>query len=160
MAYPRYQYKLSFEYLLDNGDREDDIQTLMGFYNRVGGSFDNFLLLDPSDNITTNQVFAIGDGVNTKYRLVKNYGGFIEPIYGVDTSTVKTYVNGALTSSSVSVEATVTFSSPPAVGKELSWSGRHYYRVIFDEDSNDFDRILSGLWELQSIKLLSVREGS
>lgn len=157
MAYPRYQYKLSFEYLLDNGDQDSDLRTLLGFYNQRGGSFDNFLLLDKSDCTANNQPFAKGDGIKTTFRLVKNYGGFVEPLYGVDTSST-IFVDGKkATNVTINIEGTVVFNTPPAVGADLSWSGIYYHRVVFDEDSNDFDQIFSGLWELSTIKLMSDR---
>ena len=37
-TYPWYSFKLSFFYLGDTNSESDDIHTLVGFYNRVGGA--------------------------------------------------------------------------------------------------------------------------
>lgn len=158
-AYPRYKFKLTFNYLkdLDNSYQDDDLRLLMGFYNRMGGSFDNFLLHDKSDDTATDQLFAVGDGVTTTYQLVKKYGGFVEPIFGANLPTISVLVDRIPVPYSISNSCVVQFLSPPPVGAKLTWSGMYYFRVLFDEDSNDFESMFSGIWTLNSLKLISER---
>lgn len=160
-AYPLYTIKLSFNYLFDASSKDSDLRTLMGFYNQVHGSFDNFLLLDKDDCTTYRQTFGVGDGSTTKFRLAKNYGGFMEPLYGIDKDTAILYTNGGqITGVTPYTDGYVIYNTAPQLGAILSWSGTHYYRCIFDDDSIDFDRMFSKLWSTGDIKLFTERGGS
>lgn len=160
-AYPLYAFKLTFNYLLDKlNDKNSDLKTLMGFYNRVGGSFDNFLLQDPDDNTVTNQVIGIGDGTTNVFHLVKTMGEYTEPVYGVIPNDIEIYINSVRTTLvTVNTHGTVSFGSGqvPHMDDVISWSGPFYYRVIFDEDSNDFERLFRGVWDLKDLKFLTDR---
>lgn len=79
IAFPRYRYKWSYEFLRKK-QAYTEWPEAEGFFNRHKGRMDDFLLEDPDDNYITNQVFAIGDGVTTKFALVRVFGGFVMPI--------------------------------------------------------------------------------
>ena len=160
VAYPLYSIKLAFNYLLDQSAKDSDLRTLQGFYNRVHGSFDNFLVLDKWDNSVYRTNFAVGDGTTKQFRLAREYGGFIEPLYGVDPDSVTIYINGTETDAfTPSVDGYVVMNTAPKIGDIVSWSGIFYTRCIFDEDSVDFVRMYSDVWTCGEMKLWSVKEG-
>ena len=46
-TYPYYELNLKFNYLGDENSQADDIHTLAGFYNKMGGASVDFLYADP-----------------------------------------------------------------------------------------------------------------
>ncbi len=83
---PLYAYSLKYEFLRASSAAQD-LQTLVGFYNSMGGSFDTFLFLDPDDNTATDSAFGIGDGSTLSWQLLRTFGGFAEPVFDVVPNT-------------------------------------------------------------------------
>lgn len=158
-SYPYYTIKLTFEYLGDTNSQTDDIHTLMGFYNRVGGAGQDFLFADPlfENNTVTNQVFGVGDGQTKKFRLARNYGGFVEPIFGIIMTPTITINGVSTTNFTWDTHGLITFNTAPASGTQLAWTGTWYYRCHFVNDKSEFEQIFSGVWELQELELETVK---
>lgn len=159
-AYPYYTLKLQFEYLSDDNDQEDDIHMLMGFYNRNGGAGQDFLFADDlfENSFANNQLFGVGDGITTQFRLTRNYGGFIEPIFGIVNAPAVITANGVPTSAFTwNTHGLITFSTAPAVGTQLKWSGNWYYRCHFKNDTSEFQNIFNGIWDLQELDLETIK---
>jgi hypothetical protein len=158
-TYPYYTFALSFTYLSDKNLQQDDIHTLMGFYNQLGGAGQDFLYADPlfEDNRCVKQTFAVGDGTTTKYRLVHRYGDFVEPIFGIKEKPY-IFVNGVQTTAFAwNSEGLITFNAAPASGTVLSWTGRWFYRCHFQNDEAEFQQIFYGGWDLEEIVLESIK---
>jgi uncharacterized protein (TIGR02217 family) len=179
-TYPYYTFNLSFSYLSDSGFpdidmRHDDVQTLMAFYNKVGGAGQDFLFADPlfEDNRCANQRFGVGDGTTTQFRLVRQYGSYIEdvyttgnnpkfssftePVFGINDEP-KIYINNTQTDAfSWNKKGLVTFNSAPTSGAILTWTGRWFYRCHFQNDETEFSQIFLGGWELEELVLESIK---
>jgi len=84
VTYPRWKFTLKYEFLR-GAAAYAELQTLVGFFNQMGGSFDNFLFRDPSDYTVSAQAIGLGDGSNKDFRLVRARGGFVEPVLAPDT---------------------------------------------------------------------------
>lgn len=158
MAFPRYKYKLSFEFLRQGGSFAE-LSQLVGFFNARQGSFDSFLFVDPDDYTVTGQVIGAGDGSNKLFQMVRTFGGFIEPVYD-DNSVPLIYVNGVLktagTDYSVSTTNLVTFVTAPGAGQSVTWSGTYYRRVCFTQDSAEFNKFMNALWSLKTLEFITV----
>lgn len=156
-SYPVYEYKLDYEVLRqETGTLE--YEQLLGFINARKGSFDTFLYRDPWDNAATAQPFGTGDGATTQWRLVRSFGGHIEPVLGIiDTPII--FAAGVLQSSGVSVsaEGLVTFTAPPTNGAALTWTGAFYWRCRFMREGWEFNEMLYGLHELQGVGFKTVK---
>ena len=50
-----------------------------------------------------------------------------------------------------------TFTSAPAAGKVLTWSGSFYRRVRLTSDEHEAERIVYQIWETKSLELISVK---
>lgn len=154
---PRYLYRLSYEFLRASA-RGSDLQTLVGFYNAHGGPFDTWLYSDPDDSTATDAPFGVGDGATTVFQALRPFGGFSE---GVDafngTPTVK--VNGSPTGAFTTTAGSgrITFSSAPASGAVLTWSGSFYRRCRFMGDKLDTEKFTSDLYKAGRIEFISVR---
>ena len=165
-TYPWYSFKLSFSYLGDTNSESDDIHTLVGFYNRVGGAGQSFLFADPlfEDNFVSNQTFGTGDGSSTKFQLTRVYGEFAEPVFGLAMTPIITKtVNGVTTTLTVNTDftwdtnATITFTTAPVNGAILKWTGEWYYRCHFKEDTAEFQQLFYQGWGLDTLELESIK---
>ena len=50
----------------------------------MGGSADTFLFRDEDDYLVSDEALGTSDGVTDEYRLVRVYGGFVEPVLAPD----------------------------------------------------------------------------
>lgn len=107
--------------------------------SRGGNSFD---FQDHSEYLATDEEFGVGDGATTIFPLVKQY------TFGANTyerriyrpvSAISLKVDGVAFPAGYSVNYTlgiVTFTSAPADGAILSWSGEFNVPVRFDSTFN------------------------
>ena len=166
-TYPYYEFTLSFNYLSDENSQNDDIRTLAGFYNRVGGAGVDFLYADPlfEDNTVEMQKFADTDGETKKWQLTHEVGGFIEPIFGIlehpqifskeGSNTPVELTEG--TDYTINSWGVVTFNIAPSDGKTLYWTGKWYYRCHFAQDEAALEQIFFGGWALEELILESIK---
>lgn len=157
MQYPLWTFSLAYDLLRD--DATSELKTLMGFFLQSQGSFAAFLYSDPSDNAVTKQGFGTGDGVTTSFQLIRAYGGFIEPVQNLD-GTPGIEVNGVQQTlgignqCQISPTGLVTFTTAPASGAALTWTGNFYYRVRFSADKADFNQFMYQLYELKQLSFV------
>jgi uncharacterized protein (TIGR02217 family) len=154
---PLWTFKLAYEVLRAGAQQE--LQQLVGFYLARQGSFDSFLYADPTDHAVVAQPFGTGNGATTKFQLTRTMGGYAEPIVAPQ-ATPAIYANGVLQSSGVAVDLTTgiaTFTTAPANGVLLTWTGSFYYRCRFLADSIDFDNFMSDLWQAKKVEFVSVK---
>lgn len=156
-SYPRWTFIVSYSYLSDGGSPTDDIHTLVGFYLARQGQFDTFLFNDVTDNTATNQTIATGDGSTTQFQLVRNYGGFIEPVKGLVTAPVITVNGVATTAFTWTTMGMINFSTAPPAGAVIAWTGQFLYRCRFTQDHNEFQNNLSGMWAAKQLEFITVK---
>ena len=135
------------------------LQTLMGFYLACQGQFGTFLYIDPTDSVVRGQVIATGDGLTTSFTMVRSLGGFSEPV-GWVTALSAVYFGGTAQAASGYALATpnaLTFTNAPAAGTIITADFAYAFVCRFLDDQEDFENIMFGLWQLQSLKFRSVR---
>jgi uncharacterized protein (TIGR02217 family) len=158
-SYPRYKYKLTFEFLRQRTGFTE-MATLAGFFNACQGGFDSFLYADPDDYTVTAQVLGVGDASNKLFQLVRTWGGFVEPVYDVNSAPL-IYVNGVLqtltTHYTVSVTGLVTFVTAPGAGLSVTWTGTYYRRMCFSQDVAEFSQFMKNLWSLKTLEMLTAK---
>ena len=158
-TYPYYTLTLSFSYLSDRNIMMDDIHTLMSFYNQLGGAGQDFLFADPlfEDNMAYRQEFGTGDGETESFRLTRQYGNFVEPVFGI-LDKPHIYVNGTETTAFTwDKQGLITFDSAPVNNAKLTWAGRWFYRCHFQNDEAEFQQIFFGGWSLEELVLESIK---
>lgn len=175
MTYPRWRYRLNYEVLRSGAQAE--LQQLVGFFNRHRGRADTWLFFDDEDCVATDQQFGVGDGVTTDFYLVRDFGGFIEPV--TDVKTISSVTAGGVPMHDLLEEAAaeslsldfltgtyqvwqadyayagggrVQFATAPAAGVPLRWSGEFYRRCRFVEDELDVERFLYRLWKAKTVE--------
>ena len=156
MFAPAYLYKLQFDVLSEDADNSE-FQTLAGFFNQHRGRLYDFLFDDEYDNTAVAQQFGLVDGVATQFQLVRSMGGWADPVYelhGVPTL----YANSAVISSGYTIsKGRVTFTTLPATGSVLTWSGQYYWRMRFVQDKTKFSQFMRGYWENKTVELITVK---
>ena len=152
-SFPRYKYRLSYS-VLRQSTAFTELSQLVGLFNKCYGDFDSFLWTDPDDFTVTAQGIGTGDNATRAFQLVRNFGGFIEPVYDVN-SAPQIYVDGVLktltTDYSVSSTGVVTFVAAPTAGQAITWTGTYYRRVVFSQNSLEFNKFMQALWELKRV---------
>lgn len=167
-TYGRYRWSVHFEFLRQ-GAAYQELQSLMGFFNRMAGRYGVFQYDDPQDNTTpADQAFGTGDSTTTAFQLVRTRGSFVEPVFAINTVTnvkVATVLQASSTYS-VSNKGIVTFASPPANGSGLTWTGTFLWFCRFDKDEVDHEMFTIStsqggpLWAVSSMQWTSVKFGS
>lgn len=157
MSYPLYKWSATYE-VLRNASATPEFQQLLAFFNACAGQAVAFYFSDPDDNTATAQSFGAGDGTTKSFQLVKSYGGFGEPVFSVNAISQVT-VNGVATGAYTVNAATgiITFTTAPASGAALAWSGTYYYLCRFLADTYGFDRNMSTYYGVDTIEFQSIK---
>ena len=163
---PLMKFELAFEVLQDSTNLAvSDLKRLLGFYNAMQGSYDTFLYSDPNFNSVSAHSYGTGDGVTTSFQVAATYKdstgiGWPEAIQNFN-GTPAFYNNGSLqtltTHYTLSGTGVITYTTAPAAGVALTWTGGFYYRCRFLDDSLSLQEIVSRWWELRKLAVQSVR---
>lgn len=154
-----------FEFDLDNIQGNEALgasvmSQFMGTFMACGGRAVLFQFTDPQDNQATNMTFGTGDGSTVAFQLSRQWGGATDIIQN-PVGSINIYVDGVLTApASVSTTGVVTFSSAPANGATLTWTGAFCYLCRFAADTVDAVRSFTtnngvDQWNISSIKFSS-----
>jgi uncharacterized protein (TIGR02217 family) len=167
MQYPLVHFELVYSILRDD-QTPSDAKALMGLFNACQGSYDTFLFQDPDFNSFTSsnqQAFGTGDGTTTVFQLTAQYQnsggpGTSEIIQNLNAVPV-IYNNGVIVSSSAYNlglgVGIVTFTTAPASGHALTWSGSFYYRCAFDDDKLEFVKFMKQWWVVKKVSFTTVK---
>lgn len=118
--YPRYTYSVVFPLL-----RDDEIDTLLGFFNECRGSHLPFYIKDGLHYRVEDERIVEIDG---EYQLVIPRGEYLEPCFKADNVTVK--VDGVTVTNYSVADGKIKFDRNPA-GK-VTASYDYYVKVRFD----------------------------
>lgn len=156
-----YEFELTFNGLDSSGAfpglQAQSLQTLMGFFLTAQGQLNSFLFVDPADSAVSAQNFGVGDGVTTSFVLGRAIGGYYEPVSYVTAVSTLTVAGAPTAAFTLTAPNLVTFSTPPAAGAVLAWTGTFAFQCRFLDDTLDFEEIMSGAWQSKSVKFRSIR---
>jgi uncharacterized protein (TIGR02217 family) len=129
-----------------SSDPLGDFKAIVAMFLGHFGSLSPFRFRDWSDYIATNEVFGTGTGSQTQFQLSKTYdpqlillgtaGSFfyVRAITLLASTPVIAINNVATTAYTISASGMVTFTTAPASGAQLTWSGEFDVPVRFDTD--------------------------
>lgn len=155
-VYPIWSFQLSYEFLRTDA-AIDELKALVGFYMQHKGSLLTFLYKDPYDYTVTNQAFGVGNGSSKNFQLVRDFGGFVDLIQAPNTSTLVIKINGVTTTAYTITNGVIIFTTAPANGAVLTWSGEFYFPCRFADDKLDTVNFMKNLWEAKKVNLMSVK---
>jgi uncharacterized protein (TIGR02217 family) len=157
------------------GVRSDaDLGILIAFFRARRGAAIGFRFTDPFDNSSNNmtgtptmtdQSLGMGDGVQTRFALVKNYGAGDavqqRRITRPKANSVLVAINGtASTAWQLSNEGHIVFTVAPAAGAIITAGYRFDVPVRFAEDQIEIARHSFGAGEIPSIPLIEIKEAA
>lgn len=166
-VYPRWRWQVSFNAIGEAGHAwGDQLRPILGHYLKHRGAGDTFLFRDPEDYAITNQTLGTGDDVTKVFQIVRNYGGFLEPIYDVKGGTPVVKKAG--------VTQTYTATNPPPGGQYTISNGlvifgtaptfqvitiscEFYFRVRFAVDVQEYENFSYLLHAAREVELVSVK---
>jgi uncharacterized protein (TIGR02217 family) len=143
---------------------ETDLQTLIDFFRARRGAAKGFRFRDPLDHSATDQLIGTGDGVRTRFALVKHYGAGPDaetrPISRPVPGSVSVFVSGQAVLSGWSLSnGAVSFVLPPATGAAVTATFQFDVPVRFAEDKLDIDAVTFAAGDAPHVPLIEVREG-
>jgi len=166
----RARYDIGYS-VLESDDPVGNYQAILALFYGHGGRFKAFRFKDWSDYQATNESFGTGDGADTTFQLYKTYDPslillntpgsitYTREIYLLATApTIK--VNGVTktvtTDYTISATGLVTFTSAPANGHALTWTGEFDIPVRFDVDYLSVVMNVNNIADIGSISLREV----
>jgi uncharacterized protein (TIGR02217 family) len=180
---PLWKWDLEYEYLKDtpndlmSGASDTDFVTLQGFFLQMAGQYQPFLFDDvnagdtpgsgPWDSVE-GQVIGSGDGVTTKFPLLRTTGGFPEWIqapFSADGASdpPAVYLNGVRktygTHFSIDAYGNIVFATPPLNSPPtlITADFSYYFPVRFGTDDLDMETMFYEMWSLKKLTLQQVR---
>nr|WP_209023257.1 DUF2460 domain-containing protein [Sphingomonas jejuensis] len=149
-----------------------DMELLLRFFRARMGAARGFRLRDPFDHSSAgmtgvpgaaDQLLGTGDGIATRFRLVKHYGGGPDVpariISRPEVASVRVSVGGQAASGwRVEPGGWVAFDQPPANGAAVRAGFLFDVPVRFAEDRLEVQRTTFGAGEAVSVPLIEVKE--
>ena len=166
---PLYNFDLRFNVLRDGAEATrlgivSELQRLLAFFNARRGRFGFFYLLDPTDyQVTTSQGFGTGDGSSRTFQLVRTVGygspyATTEPVYALWNAPVVTVAGVTKTYGTdytIAPWGQITFTSAPANGAALAWTGSFLFVCRFDQDTMKLEQLYTSLWRMGGLSIVS-----
>ncbi len=160
---PTWDFKLTYDFLTNNPPTASDLQTLQAFFLSRNGQAQPFFFYDPFDNAVTSQTIGTGNGSTTALQLCRSVNAgannaFFENIYAVlGTPVVK--VNGVTktlgTDYTIGAYGVITFTTAPASGAAITWSGQFLFLCRFAQDNLDAEQMVQTLWAQKGLAFQS-----
>lgn len=139
-SYPTWEIECEYPYLTDEQRHQ-----LAGFFAQLQGPTSAFLWKDPQDYQATDVRIGTGDGTTVKYYLVRDIGGYYEPVKDILNSSLIIKVADVVRAVTIGVDGAITFSSlpAPAQGSAITATFQYYFRTMFDDNSLEW----TTLWD-------------
>ncbi len=152
---------------------EEELAELARFFRARRGSAIAFRFADPFEDSSNamldpptalDQLIGVGDGVRTRFPLVKNYGAGADAqsrrITRPRAGTIVIAVNGVATTSwTLGDKGTILFDTAPAAGAQITAGYRFDVPVRFADDRLELNRATFGAGAMPSVMLVEVKEG-
>ena len=180
MPVPTWDFECDLDNIQGNEAQVSSIlATFLGTFMACNGQAGRFLFTDPQDNVITyaNSCMAdvtassltpmqlTGNGISTQFQLGRNIGGVVGALDVIQNvvGSITIEVNGsvlAATNYSVGSTGIITFTTAPASGATLTWSGTFAYLCRFATDTVDAVRSFTtnsgtDVWMINTIKFSS-----
>ncbi len=149
---------------------EAELGTLIGFFRARYGPARGFRLRDPFDcssngmtgtPAATDQPMGTGDGLATRFRLVKNYGEQERAITRPDIASIRIAIDGVETAGwTYEVGGWIVFEAAPAEGAQITAGFLFDVPVRFAEDRLDVSGLSFAAGEAPSVPLIEIREAA
>ncbi len=147
----------------------NDVAALTAFFEARRGRLHAFRFIDPLDHkscqpsqepTSADQLLGIGDGVQTRFALIKLYGtgetAWSRRIQLPVSGSVLVAIDGQPTSFTLNDEGWIDLDTAPAQGASVTAGFRFDTLVRFDTDQLDIDADGSAAGQIMSVPLIEV----
>lgn len=147
----------------------DDVARLTAFFEARRGALHAFRFLDPLDHksclpsaepAATDQVLGTGDGLGTRFTLIKTYGdgatAWARAIQAPVPDSLAVGLDGAPVIVTLEANGEIVFDTAPAVGAVITAGFRFDTPVRFDTDRLEIGADGSGSGQIVSVPLVEV----
>ena len=161
-SFPLWSFQVKYEFLRQRPPSKDELGQLWAFFNSRQGKAGFFYYLDPNDNQVSNQVVGVGDGLRIGFQLNRTVGAnspspFVEPVAVIWTQPTVTVGGAATTAFTIGPYGAIQFSTAPAAGAQIVWSGQFLFLCRFDEDQLDASQMFKDLWSQGGLNFVSIK---
>lgn len=145
---PIWEFDLSYDYLPDYQNAaqnlDTNLRTLLGFFMQRQGSFDTFLLKDPTDYVVIGGNQFTGDAVTLRFPLLRDFGGFEEVIGQINNDLLCSFDHTAVDTTTdtftVTSHGLTTADSPVAISSTGTIPGGSsltstYWLIVVDPNT-------------------------
>lgn len=155
---PRWNFQCDFNYLRNDPKRAaggyTELAKLVGLFLSCRGNSRAFLYRDPNDHAVRGQLIGTGDEANKNFQLVRDFGGFIEPIQNADPTALNIYVAGEKLASAdwtLSAQGIAALTAAPAAGAEVTADFEFYFLCKFIESKQEFSNWIHRVYKAQTV---------
>lgn len=149
---------------------ETDVGALIAFFRARYGAARGFRFRDPLDDSSNgmtgdpghhDQLLGTGDGVRTRFALVKHYGALVRRITRPVTGSVTVALDGVAQPSGWTLDALGVISFEIAPGPDVAVTAGYRFDVPvrFEEDRLQISLVTFRAGEAPSVPLIEIREG-
>lgn len=165
-TYPRYRWEIGWEFLRQASSYAE-MQSVISFFASMYGQQGVFQYLDPTDNLTGNQILGIAASSTSAFQLLRTRGSFVEPVFCCSTVTAITVGGSSVSTAAytISNKGIIQFSTI-AAGSTVMWAGTFNWFSRFDNDQYDFQQFTFStdrqgpLWSVAKMSWVSVKFGA
>lgn len=114
-----------------------DVKAIVAFFNDERGQHRAWLLRSFFDCTVSNEQAGVGDGAETDFQIVRNYGTvnpYTRDIVHVKSGTLSATVDNAPATISSETDGLVTLSAAPGTGEIVRFTCEFYVPVRFSTD--------------------------
>jgi uncharacterized protein (TIGR02217 family) len=158
MVYPIFEIELTYD-MLRSDVAHSELQQLVAFYEQQQGQATPFFTTLPGISTLANQNIGTGNGTQTAFQIPFILGGYSKTIDGI-TNVTNVSVGGVTTASytiSSGYQPVITFGTAPAASAAITISATALWLCRFAEDMLEFENFMYQLWEMKSMKLVTVK---
>lgn len=153
------RWTIKHEFLRDMASYPE-VATLWDFYNACAGRFGCFYFYDPTEPEASAHQFGIGDGTTKTFTITKPVGknsAIVEPVRAFWNSPAVTINGTPNTQFTIAPWGAITFTTAPAAGAVLRWSGKALYVCRFEEDELSMEQLVKSIWSPSGFEIKSLR---
>ena len=158
-ANPYFDIEFTYE-ALRSAAAYQELQSIAGFFEAMSGQDTPFWVAPPGLSTAQGQMIGTGDGVTTAFPLVAWIGDYAGPVYGA-SGVSAVYLNGVSQATGWTVSAgylpAIAFATAPSSGAAITADFGLLWLCRFADDVQDFEEFMAQLFELRTLRLMTVR---
>ena len=173
-CFPVWEFELTYEFLRERTQNNPiyfpnspytELEQISQLFLACLGSYGEFYFEDPDDSTRAGMAIGTGDGGTTAwpvyipYPSTQRYLTVFSAMPGAIKRVTAVYLNGSpQPAGSFSwADVTLTLTTPPPAGANVTADLEFYYRCHFSDDLQTYEQFFKNIWAYPSCKFSSVK---